>query len=453
MVSCLISVPVKQAQAALTVSLFTENSRRSFVGALADGNTEGSSLVTIKTNGVESTSAAQLIGGDVLAIGNTTYQVATTSAQLRDNEIALSNVLTASNKNEDTPVIFKAQGRIKAVLSETVAANELIGFYLKANYTNADTDYNDGIPDSDGFDFNANANITCPAGLTLAEPIVATVDAPYHVFTCVNAGETPVVLSDAVFYINNLINPIGATTTDEINLQTVLIRKENLDGVVSETKMSSVGYSNAVKMTVRVAPQLTFKIEGVTATTTMCGSATDVATTGTTVPFGVINSVTPVNAAQKMSVTTNAASGYKVTAIASDQMSLMGQGCPSDGTGNPQCIPGHGTAGTASEWSNASGRLGFTMEVLNGDTYGNADGTTKNVQVSFADATANENAATTGWSSFTSAADAQSAYTIINNLRSTNGDAVGICYRILSSSTTLPGAYQTAVTYTITASF
>lgn len=442
---------------ALTMTVFPENSRRSFVGALAAGNTEGSSLITIKGSGVISTDAGQLINGDNIFIGETSYVVATTSANLRSTEIALSSGLTAGNKDEDTAVIYKASGDVKITTSATVADGDGIFFYFKIGDATQSAKYNDGVPDIDGFDYNANATVTCPSGLTAAQA-PADVDSVYHTFSCTNATGTEVTLTDAEVVIHDLINPIGTVASGEVTLIDLLAQQKTSGGTVSDTKMASMGFANAVKMTVRVAPQLTFKIEGLTAGTTTCGGPTDVTTTGTLVPFGAIDAATHTTAAQKLSVTTNAIGGYKVTSVSSDQMSLLGAGCAGTGLGNNYCIPGHGAGdtpatapGTASAWSDASGRFGYTMEVVEGDTYLN--GTTKNVTVAFADASANERAVADGWSAFSSKADAQNPVSIITNLRSTNGDAVNVCYRILADTSTATGTYQTSVTYTITASF
>ncbi len=438
---------------ALEIKVFPENSRLSFRGALATGNLAGTSLITIKeatdaANHIYSVDSGQLVNGDIIAIGSVGYVAATTSAKLRSNEIALSGTITEDNNDENTAVVYQAKGKIKILVSGTIAANDKLVFFLPIG-TEAATTYNDSLPDQDGFDFNANPSLTCPAGFTAETPVAATSDAPYHTFTCTN-GATEVTLTEAECTIENLINPTGSN--NEASIVKIMAQQvDSLDTVLT-TKMANVGFTGAVKMTVRIAPQLTFKIEGIANNQTACGSTTNVTTTGNLVAFGTIDAVTPKDAAQKITVTTNAAGGYVISAVSVDQMSLDGAGCAGAGTGNTSCIVGHGTAGTPSAWeSGTGGRFGFTMNVVTGDTYQN-DGS-PNVLTAFSYNGARAANTTAGWSSFADAEASESALPIITNLKSTNGDEVDVCYRILAASDTAPGDYQTAITYTITASF
>ncbi len=436
---------------ALEISVFPENSRLSFRGALTTGNLAGTSLITIKeatdsANHIYSINSDQLMNGDAITVGSVDYVVATTSAKLRNNEIALSGVLTADNDDENAPVIYQATGRIKLLVSGTIAAADKINFLLPVGERTA-TEYNDSLPDDDGFDFNASATVTCPAGLTAETPTPATSELAYHTFTCTNEG-TEITLADAEFYINNLITGVD----NEASILKILVQQANNLDTVLTTEMANIGFVGAVKMMVRVAPQLTFKIAGIANSQTACGGTTSVTTTGNLIAFGTIDAVTPKDAAQKITVTTNAAGGYVISALSSDQMSLDGAGCSGDGLNNTACIPGHSSAGTPLPWANQlGGRFGFTMNVISGDTYQNDD--VPNVLAAFSYNGTQAADTTAGWSSFVDAEASGSALPIITNLKSTNGDEVDVCYRILSASDTEPGDYQTSITYTITASF
>ncbi len=438
---------------ALEISVFPENSRLSFRGALAAGNLAGTSLITIKdatdsANHIYSINSDQLMNGDAITVDSIGYVVATTSAKLRSNEIALSGVLTTDNDDENTPVVYQATGRIKLLVSGTIAAADKINFLLPIGAAAA-ADYNDSLPDDDGFDFNASATVTCPTGFTAETPIPATTDLAYHTFTCTNEG-AETTLTNAEFYVNNLINPTGIN--NEASILKILVQQVNSLDTVLTTEMANIGFIGAVKMTVRVAPQLTFRIAGVANNQTACGNTTSITTTGNLVAFGTIDAVTPKDAAQKITVTTNAAGGYVISALSSDQMSLDGAGCSGDGLNDTSCIPGHSTAGTPLPWSSQSGsRFAFTMNVISGDTYQNDD--VPNVLAAFSYNGNQAASATAGWSSFVDAEASGSALPIITNLKSTNGDEVDVCYRILAASDTEPGDYQTSITYTITASF
>lgn len=456
----LIVIFGNKAEAALTGSfqVFPTNSRLSFRGKLATGNVIGTSLAVIKTTpdadeNIFSVSAGQLMNNDAISIGDVDYKVATISSVLRDSEIPLSDVLTATNVAEDTEVIMAASGPIKIeVTTSAVNPGDTFSFYLQSATVSASTVANDGLPDPDGFDFNSVAAIVCPTNYTASAGVPATDDYNYHRFTCTYTGAA-VTNQSLTFYINDLLNPTPEAGKDvkAMGIMAVLFEQESSTGEQLYFNNNFVGFANSVKMTVRVAPQLTFKIEGIANNVTACNKTTTTSTTGTLVPFGSISNLQLSNAAQKLTVTTNAANGYVITAIASDQMNLINLGCPGDGVGNDACIPGFSTPGTASAWDavETAGAFGFSMEVVSGDTYLN--GSVPNVTPAF---TWNgSNAIATGWSSFADKSAGAAPVQIINNLRSTNGDEVNVCYQINSATTNVPGQYQTSVTYTITASF
>ncbi len=442
-----------QTAMAADFSVFPSNSRLSFRGALDADNTNGSSLITIATavatdeaNPVYSTNGQQLKAGDQVYVGEVMYLVTATSANLRENEVALSSTIESTNSAENTSVVHSAMGPIKLVASNhTLGNGEQVVFAF-------DTDgpvamFNDGLPDMTGFDFNQGlANITCNDGLT-ASALPADETSRYHRFICTNNTGADVVLNDSSFYINGLINPVAANldqdVENEATLINVLSQIQDARGNVIESKLSTVGLINSVTMVVRVAPQLTFSIEGIGQGEDVCGITTDVFTTANDVPFGLIDAVMPTAAAQKMQVSTNAPNGYVVSAIASNQMSLDGL---ADCAATPNdCIADvAGTPSAPAAWSGSA--FGFTTEVVGGDTYLNNG--VPNVETTF---DYNQ-----GWSAFPNPNNTNGndqAFQVINDLRSTNGDEVDICYQIQSSADSTPGDYQTSITYTITASF
>lgn len=453
-------IACKQTMAAVTGSLqtFPSDSRLSFRGKLATGNVAGTSLAVIQTapdatEDIYSTSSAQLISGDYISIGSVSYQVATISSIVRNDEIPLNDVLTTSNIAEGTTVIHSVSAPIKfEVTSSEVNPGDTFTFYLQAASVSASTVANDGLPDPDGFDFNSTANITCPADSTASAGIPASDGYSHHQFTCTYTGETATNQS-LIFYVNDLLNPTSKAgeNVETLEIMSVLFSQRDSLGEQLYFNNNFIGFANSVKMIVRVAPQLTFKLEGLANNVTACGRTTSVSTTGFLVPFGSISNLQLSNAAQKMTVTTNAANGYVITSVANDQMNLLNMGCAGSGVGNDYCIPGFGTPGVASAWDavESAGAFGYSMEVISGDTYLN--GTTPNVTPAF---TYNGvNSISTGWSSFSDKSAGASPVQIINNLRSTNGDQVNICYQINSASTNVPGQYETSVTYTVTASF
>lgn len=437
--------------AANSFEIYPSNSRLSFRGALGGGNTPGTSVALIQTTGnlanrIYSVNAGQLMNGDEVTIGESTYAVATTSASLQSNQIPLSAVLGSDNVAINTPVVHNAIGPIKvSVQADNINPGDVFFVYVQAASGSAAL-ANDGLPDYDGFDFNFDAQIVCPGNATyVAEATPASNVSSLHGFSCAYAGNTTLTNQSFDLYINDLINPtpeIGQAINN-LGIFNFLVAQRDQAGNNIFLNSDYVGLGNAVKMTVRVAPQLTFKIEGVGMDASACGTLTTTATTGTLVPFGGIGYTAFADAAQRILVNTNAANGYVITAIETDQMSLAGGICSSDGASNTACIPNYSTPGIPLPWNTVSGNFGFSMAVVSGDTYLNGD--TPNVTPIFTYAN--------GWSSFPDMQAGAAPMQIIQNLRSTNGDVIDVCYRIAADATTKPGEYWTSVTYTVTASF
>jgi len=283
-----------------------------------------------------------------------------------------------------------------------------------------------------------------------------------------------------VFTLHNLINPAPIAVYDKEDptkiadnrsigsMDAYAIRVNQLEYNASTATMVSVrdamtyiGFSNGVKMTVRIMPQLTFKIAGVDAGDNRCGGVTtDITTDAYTVDFGSISNTNFTAAAQQMSVNTNAPHGYVITAIADDQMRLAGMTCPDNGLGYSYCIhgvPHYDTTTdqnvidtaedpvTTSKWTSTAG-FGYTLHVISGDTYLNDSGN-PNVQAAFdyGDDGGHQ------WRSFADRQDNDDPVQIFNNLRSTAGDVMQVCYQIQSSAGNVPGNYVSTLTYTITA--
>ena len=439
------------AFASNSFEIYPTNSRLSFRGALGGGNAVGTSIALIQTTGnlthkIYSVNAGQLMNGDVITIGDSSYAVATTSASLQSNQIPLSAALESDNIAINTPVIYKAIGPIKInVQTDTINPGDVFYVYVQAASGSA-TLANDGLPDYDGYDFNFNANITCPTNATyVAEATPASNTIALHGFSCAYTGDTVLNNQNFNLYLNNLINPTPEIdqSINNLGIFNILVAQEDNQGNNVFLGSDYVGLGNAVKMTVRVAPQLTFKLEGVESGAAACGTTTTTTTTGTLVPFGGIGYTVFADAAQRILVNTNAANGYVITAVEADQMSLAGTGCDGDGANNTACIPNYSTPGIPLAWDTVSGNFGFSMAVVSGDTYLN--GSTPNVTPVFT--------YDNGWSSFPDQQAGSAPMQIIENLRSTNGDVVDVCYRIAADATTKPGDYWTSVTYTITASF
>ena len=533
-----LHLPDKKLQAAGDLDVFPSNSRLSFLGEVASStgttNVSGTSILYIKTaqsetDGIYATSSAQLTAGDIIyfkgnetadaTTHNVSYTVATTNVTLPDNQIPLTNVL-AANTNGET-IYNKMTGEVKFSYtpddSAAATGGKLVLYIPAADNTAAS---NDGVPDSGGFDFNSidyATNVTCPTGwaATGSEAAPSSTNGviigntAYHTITCVHDGTTAISASTPLeIKVTGLINPAPeyrvrnengeyytydgtALNADEAGVGMMdsyafRVAQLNSTGVSVKNTNTYVAYSNAVKMTVRVMPQLTYKIEGLTASAVTTAGICNIASTGETtvdssayqIDFGSIGNTYFTNAAQKMTVTTNAAHGYVVSARYEDQMAYSENGhrkyaCANDGD-LAYCIPGvpHTTANddklTARTWAVTDGRgFGYSLEIADGDSYLNGDAVNVTLPTTFAtDGHMSNETSATGksytkvdsaqyqkWRSFADAENNDDPVQIFSNLRSTNKDEVYVCYRIMASVDNVPGDYQTTVVYTITATF
>ncbi len=489
------------------MSVYPVNSRMSFRGKLDAGNTAASTMAIIKTgysdaNAVYSTSSALLQTGDTVRIGDGDYQVSFSSSALTDAQIALRTPLRDGDTAADTAVyatmsadikvVFKAHEKDSASTIDSAHPGRIeILVPASPEFGTGDTQYvhylstADGLPDSGGFDFGAESPATITAAdtskfsnctATSAKQAATMIGAtPYHKFTCeyTSALEAD---HEYAFTITNLINPAPKAQFEEDghtvaagrsigSADAYAIRGYQYEygagGVATSYSaireaITYVGFSNGVKMTVRVMPQLTFKIQGIekgTGETLACGGLPiDVSSTAYDVDFGAIGNTYFTRAAQKFSVTTNAPHGYVITAIADDQMRLAGQTCPQDGSGYSYCIPSPVDKLTPSAWvqgdpaTGYNSGFGYTLHVVSGDNYLNTAGN-YNVQAAF------DYADNQYWRQFADTQMHDDAVQLFNNLRSTSSDELEVCYQIMSNSANVPGDYISTLTYTVTASF
>ena len=437
------------------VSVTLSNSRLSFHGILAAGNTAGSSIVTINTSGTThktSKSTAQLQEGDSVLIGDggtaTTYTVDGTNPA---SEFTTTVALGSGDADENDDVI--------ATQSST----------LTVRFTTASA-VADGLPDSDKFDFSTTPpTVTCPGDETGYDFIAGTASASaitvsgadYHAFECAYSGAGGVTNDfdgglvaggndhDAIT-IAGIINPspesdhvVGASDD-----QTIIVQHFDSAFAVQDTTTVAVGEIEAVKVTATIDPSISFTIAAVNSAVSSCGVDTDVTTTTSSVPFGTLSLSAFIDASQTLTVSTNAANGYAVTAKENDQLGLAGAACTGDNTGS-NCI--RDTAGDTTtmthivtdEWVSTSTK-GFAYSIDNDD----------------ATTPAFEYTTTTGGcdgafcaKQFADVEDSQVAQTVFGAAAPADSQNVNVCYRIIPSITNSAGDYENYITYTATATF
>lgn len=453
-----------------TVSVTLSNPRPSFRGALGAGNSVGSSVVTINTtaNAYPSTSSAQLVEGDVVRIGSggtlNSYTVASTSSL---STFTTTAVLASGDTDAGDDVIStsSATHTVRFTTANAIANGR---FRVLVPALTDNTAAADGIPDGGNFDFGTSApTVTCPNDITGYDFVTGTATAStitlngadYHSYECAYSGAGGVGTAftgggNGTIAINSIINPAPKTahTTGYADAYAVIVQHLNSSVAVADSTTVQIGVIEAVKVTASVPAQITFQIIGLASGTSACGVSTGVATTPASVPFGDISISAFSNAAQALTVSTNASGGFSVTALENDQLGRNGGACAGDPTitSNTDCIAdarGNNAAmsdSTSDEWTNIANKgFAYSLHDVNATTTeafsyntvaGNCTGTFCARQ--FADA-ANSGTAQTIFSS-TGPADNQNLY---------------VCYRIIPGTTTSAGNYENFVTYNATATF
>ncbi len=455
-----------------SVSVTMSNSRPSFRGALAAGNTAGSSVVTINTtaNAYPSTSSAQLVEGDTVLIGEAgslgTYTVASTSSLSTFTIKSPSNSSLLSGDTDTGDDVIATSSSTLTVRFTTANAIANGRFRILVPALTSDTAAADGIPDGGYFDFGTSApTVTCPTDLTGYDFVTGTATAStitingadYHAYECAysGAGASSTAFdgtTNGAITISSVINPAPTTshTTGRADTYNVTVQHIDSGFTVADTTTAAVGVIEAVKVTATVDPQISFQILGIASGTSACGANTTVSTNPAAVPFGTISISAFSRAAQALSVSTNAANGFTVTAVENDQLGRNGATCTGDNTGQ-DCIrdsAGDDSAMThtnADEWANATTTKGFaySLQDVNASTteafaYNSASGSC---------------AGTDCYRQFADAENSQSPVQIFSSSTVADNQNLYVCYKIVAAATTAAGNYENYITYTATATF
>jgi len=470
------------------VSVTLSNSRPSFHGVLAAGNTVGSSQVIITTTAASwpSTTSAQLVEGDTLLIGNsstmTQYDV---TDVISDSTVNITKTAGGgpleSGDTEAGDDVVATSSATMTVRFTTANAITDGSFRILLPAETDDTAAADGIPDGGYFDYGTSApTVTCPADIagynfsagTSAASSVTIAGVDYNVYTCPYVGAGAIgtafdgTTNDAMV-ISSVINPAPKKASHVVGYADTfrpIIQHLNSGGTVADYTTVSIGLVEAVRVTAEVAPQITFRIIGVDSGTTACGESTSVTTTPATVPFGELAISAFTHAAQALSVSTNAVNGYVVTAIANDQLGRNGGTCTGDNTG-ASCIPD--SVGDASsmahavsdEWSSTSVKgFAYSLDEVNATNAEPAfeydNNATCTDAVDGGTCTACDG---TGdcFRQFADAEDSQSVVRVMGSVGDTvaDNDNLYVCYRAIISATQAAGDYENYLTYTATATF
>jgi len=432
-----------------------ETSRLSYHGANASGITAGSSVIQIQTSGYPSTSTANLFPGDVIMFTDTnnTYTV---DQILSSNKFAISGTLAAADVDAgDEFIASRSATHTINLTTVSAVANGAIRVRIKAPAS----DYNDGLPDQDGFDFNSltDSDVTCPTDTTGFDFVSGTATVSggtncpsgYHCFECrySGTGAASTSLSLTIGGSRELINPAPASSHSEGTADTYAYIVENLDSNdnVIDSTTGKVAVIESVRVTATVEPRLEFSVSGITADSgSYCGvsrSSSSPDTTATAIPFGTVSISAFTDAAQQLTVSTNAVGGYVVTAIENDQLSIGG-----DHSIEIPDTPGDNSSAshtTKDEWSNTATK-GFGYSIQNVDA--------ASVAFQYSDSDGN----CTGTfcaKQFADLANSEVPQTLFSSTTVADSEDIYVCYRLIVSSTQQSGEYENQITYRATATF
>lgn len=484
------------------VSVTLSNSRLSFRGGLAAGNFEGTSRAIINTTAGDypSTSSAELVEGDTVLIGSGgglgTYTVASTSA---DNAIYLKSpdnaILQSGHADTGDDVIATASADLTVKFT---TANALEGgrFRVLVPALANDGASSDGIPDGGKFDFGSST-VTCPSDVsasgqaydfvagTATASAISVAGNEYHSYECSYSGTggsgTDFGTTYDAITVNDIVNPAPADGHSAGVADSHRIIVQHLDSsfaVVDQTTVA-VGVIEAVKVTATVAPQITFRIIGVDAGTSVCGINTNVDTTPTLVPFGELLISGYTYAAHSLAVSTNALNGYSVTVQENDQLGREGGVC---GDGNT------GTAGANDDVDSTTTNYTTCILDARGNTNGNPDGSsmehdaeaiwdyndttykgfgfslddanTSGLTPAFEYSSTSGNCSTNGsygnrscYRQFADEENNESAEEIFGASAPADNHNLYVCYKAVVHPTQAAGDYENYLTYTATATF
>jgi hypothetical protein len=487
------------------VSVTLSTSRLSFKGALTTGNTALSSVAYINTTqgARPSTSASQLMEGDIVAVGESnslgSYTVASTSAH---NLMYLTTALAAGDADTGDDVISSVSASMTVKFTTANAiANGRFRILVPAEATDGIS--TDGIPDVNRWDGGFNnvspniaATVTCPSDVGATYDFVTGVASrsavtigttEYHSFECAYSGTgavgtdfdggNPAGGTDAgVFTINNLINPAPAIThtIGIADTPRIIIQHHNNQFQTVDQTTVAVGLIESVKVTASVAPQITFQIIGVpSGTSGLCDtSSTTVSTTPNVIPLGDLLISSFTTAAQGLSVSTNAANGYAVTVRENDQLGRNGgpgdlcDADPGDSsvldprTENASCIPdtlgdGASTVPTGddmthtapAEWSSTTYKgFAYSLEDVN-SVAGMSEAFQFNTLGGNCDGTGN------CYKQFADAENSEAAEPIFSSIVPADNHNLYICYKAVIGNIQAAGDYENYLTFVATATF
>ncbi len=439
------------------------NSRLSFRSKVSAG-ASGANTFTI-TSGQSDSTTVNLFPRDTICfgdsltapngcVGTTNYTV----SSIPTYNGTTVNLTTALGSTMDGDPVIASQSATHTVVftTATTVNNPYIQVLIPAVGSGATS--HDGFPDygtsatagTSGFDAGAmgNSDVICSGtGPTWTPYFVnsQTAGGNYHIAKCSGSGTlaSGTTVTITIGGTNKLINPAPVTSghttgaadiyAETVNECTDAYTNNTCSNIVDSATIATAPVEG-VLVSATVQNYLTFSIAGVLSSTSVCGKTTSQTTTATTVPYGAVTSGTFYTLAQLLTVNTNAANGYVVTAQENGALSIGGLGTTN--LANTTCPDNSCSVTTPADWRTytASG-FGYSLA--------NSSGT----DASF---TYNNGASMTFQAK---PFDSTTAQIIMRNIAPVSGSATNVCYGLAVSNVQQAGYYMNKLTYIATPTF
>lgn len=447
------------------------NSRISYRAGVSAGSAS-SSTVTIDGSGNADNDTDHLFPKDVVCFAGGNLDGCYTQSTY-----TVANIIDGTNFNFTPPLggtalgandyVIATQSSIHTIaftLANTVPLNGDILITVPA--VDANTITNDYFPDTNssiatnGFDLGgvgtgdiSVSSSGCDNNWTVADVTAGTSSTDHTIRidratnSCAASSTITVTVGDAS---NKLINPApitsghtqGAADVYTINVAT----RDGTDSTIDQSNIK-VAVIEGVFVSATVQETLSLTVAGVASSTSACGQTTDVTTTAMSVPWGTISSFGAFQeAAQTVTVSTNADAGYSVKIDENDQMGRDGGVCSGAAAGEADsCIQDTTCNGaacdedTSADWtSTAAYGLGFSLA---------------NVAGTDASFLYNESSRTFSSRQFADQEASETKQNIMANGGPVASSQTYLCYRLNVSATQPAGYYFNKVRYTATATF
>ncbi|PIV09132.1 hypothetical protein COS31_03000 [Candidatus Roizmanbacteria bacterium CG02_land_8_20_14_3_00_36_15] len=478
-----------------SVSTTLSNPRLSYYAKVSGTHTAGASYIAIQSSGNPDNSTAHLFPTDTVNIGPNGGK--TVGSITDSTHFALTSGITVGATDGDA--IYSTQsGTLTAAL--TLTGTIPAGGGVIVIIPDAASGANDGAPDTsasyidNGFDLNGmngnnNSYVTCSGGTgaswgwktaSASATVTGIGDSSYtgHTVMCKSANAvTGGTITVSIGTGKGLVNPAPPTsshTKGVVDPYTITVMSRNADDTEIENVQTKAAPIEGVLVSATVDETLAFKFEGVASAATNCGTgnAANVttcddgscsSTVSTKIPWGTLDTTANGgvgnfrNAQHKLTVSTNASSGYSVTIAENDQMGKNGNTCT-------------GTAPSTGEYTFVSGTC-IRDTVCDGGCTESAEDdweTTTNyglgISLSGTDAVFTYNVASGACTGTTQSdfcarqiADvtqgAETAYSIMTNAGPVSGSVAYVCYRIDVPETQPAAYYYNIVKYNVTPVF